>query len=282
MFPVAQALTKVYQAIFEDDALLEWFVELKQPNSSLLLRAFSSTFAQACGGPNSESFPQWFQDNKEWQPLRETFQLGLKFCRMVLCFLDPAGYGLCGQDVDFFLKFPGKSLFGRTIQNNLLPPTGAKILISLVKDVQRTAASIKEAQPVFQKVAEIVSSKKPSMEDLNYVQQQSAYLQMNLRQNQLVDVLQKFIGHLVERAKKIYQEDVTAGVSSEDVEFLVKTLRKFQKTPAAVDAESKLSAWCSRHNTQLAKQELLGMLTSYVDQATASQAKAEQSMDLAS
>ena len=69
--------------------------------------------------------------------------------------------------------------------------------------------------------------------------------------------------HVVQKARAIYMS-VTPATTSEIVNFLQHALKGLSKVPDCADAESKLAAWATKHNADIAHSEVMVRMKEYL------------------
>ena len=196
---------------------------------------------------------------------------------MLLCLLEPADYGIHGDLVLNATEYRGRRVFGKALKNiltkeapqNATPEqkSRASYILAVVKDVQRTAASLPTANGAFQQLRWIMREEKPKHKDLKWAMEQQSYLIENLRKGQMKEVRQDLAKHIVSAARDLYMGGKTEGVDSTWVSFLQETLRSgsFQRIcDSCVDANNKLTAWVTKHSADICKADVCRMLEQYV------------------
>ena len=239
-----------------------------------LLKAFAETLSKGCQDPAGESLiPKFLRDDDCWKSLHSTLLQTLRFCRMCLCLVAPANYGTFFDDVQYYTKYAGKSIFVKAVKANLTQPLAPDAkkddhafrnhILALVKDVNRTAASLVEAQPDFNRARSIVEGAAPSVEDLTWVFNKTAYLHKNLRAGQMGEVAKKFAELSLARA--IVEDQ--ASTDSKTVTFLLNAMQATPKLAGCSEMENRLKAWANKHNSLLAKKEVAELVEIYVKSA---------------
>ena len=278
---VCQALCGAYIMILEDDKFLEFVRTLQSSRTQQLAKMFARTFLRCHESPDGECLmPLPMQEHRFLRNLTEAFKHAADLSRMILCFLEPADYGLQSAVVFTALDYRGRRVFHKALKNILTkePPQSAtteqkeqaKYVLGLVKDIQRTAASLPAANGAFQRLRTIVKQKHPEKDDLKWAVEQQKYLLENLRAGQMNESRVQLAKHIVNAARFLYMGDTVEGVEASWVSWLQVALKShnFQKVDSScVEVESKLTSWATKHNAQICKANVCTMLKTYVGDA---------------
>ena len=278
---VCQAVGAAYMVILEDDKFLEFFRKIETERTAKLACVFARTFLKCYQDAEGKCLmPLPMQEHRHLKILCSSLSNAANVCRMLLCLVDPADFGMHGDLVLNALEYRGARVFQKALRNIFskeAPPNAtpeqrsqATHILTLVKDIQRTAASLPTANGTFQKLRLIVQEKNPKHEDLRWAMEQQRYLLENLRMGQMKKVRQELAAHIVSAARELYMGGKTEGVDSSWVDFLMTTLRSgtFHRiSESCVEAHNKLVAWFTKHNAEICKSDVCLMLQQYVANA---------------
>ena len=280
-----EALAKSWKTVMSDNGFLELLESAKDPRSRALLTAFAETLLGHITDAQSGKFlmPAAYQNDAKLESFRRLLQEKLQFARAILCLFSPATHGAEAQAVLDLLEYKGRDIFTKAVRIALAKDTldatditeqekaHKKYLLDAVKDIKRTAASQALATPDFRRAQGIAQQAHPSIEDLMWLHGRWDALVHNLRAGQMREVTEALAQHAVNQAGRIFTGTGDLAVEADTVTFLLEVLQKHRKLPKCMDAESKLSAWATKHNSSMAKNEVKTMITKFCRSADASE-----------
>ena len=187
-----------------------------------------------------------------------------KFCKCVLTHFQAKSMASDPDAVQFFTSYKGPVLFHKAVNNILTRevelvsnqnPVAVKSLEYLhlmVRDVLRTAASVKLQQPKFEQTVD-----------------QEAWENLESFRTGLLagacEPLEELMVSVAKNAADKLLKNEEAMISSRELSIILCIFKEFQKKTGVLDMHTRLMKWAKVHNDTLALTETEALLADFID-----------------
>ncbi len=206
----------------------------------------------------------------------QTLAVFEKFCKCVLTLFQVKSMASDPDAVQFFASYKGPGLFEKAVNSiltrevdmvskqNPVAVKSREYLHLMIRDVLRTAASVKLQQPKFEQTMEALSADNPSMKSLQEAWENLESFRTGLRTGACEPLEELMVSVAKKAADKLLKNEETT-ISSRDLTIILCVFKEFQKQAGALDMHTQLMKWAKVHNDTLAMTETEALLADFID-----------------
>lgn len=199
-----------------------------------------------------------------------------KFCKCVLTLFQVKSMASDPDAVQFFTSYKGPVLFHKAVNNiltrevdsvskqNPVAVKSREYLHLMVRDVLRTAASVKLQQPKFEQTMETLSGDNPSMKALQEAWENLESFRTGLRAGACEPLEELMVSVAKNAADKLLKNE-EAMISSRELSIILWIFKEFQKKTGVLDMHTQLMKWAKVHNDTLALAETEALLADFIE-----------------